>query len=46
MAQGCLQILNCVLPAREKAHLGKAENKQYSKVVGHDFPLLKNATAA
>jgi len=34
-----------VLPAREKAHLGKAEDEVDSKVAGHDFPLLKNVTA-
>lgn len=34
-----------VLPAREKAHLGKAEHKQDSQVAGHDFHFLKNVTA-
>lgn len=34
-----------ILPAREKTHLDKAEDKQDSKVTGHDFPHLKNVTA-
>lgn len=35
-----------VFPAKKEALLGKAKDKQDSKVADHAFPLLKNVTVA
>ena len=37
-------VIPSVFPAKKEALLGKAKDKQDSKVADHAFPLLKNVT--